>query len=188
MIKEETYTKLDVCFLCAAPATSVCDKCGLVAYCSEFCLKVHRPENFCFPFMVEQKEGVGRFVVAVRDIEPLELVMWDNAACLGPRMGCPPCCLQCLKKTDGEYKCPDCGWPMCDKKCAQGMSHAIECQTLARSEERIEFNNFEEPHDYYRSIAPLRLLRVKEKCPEIWERLGYLMDHNEDRMKASECR
>ena len=46
-----------------------------------------------------------------------------------------------------------------------------------------EFNNLEDPHDHYRSIAPLRLLKVKEKCPEVWERLGYLMDHNEDRIK-----
>ena len=57
---EATYTKLDVCFLCAEPATFTCDKCGLVAFCSEAHQKLHRPENFCFPFMVEQMEGVGR--------------------------------------------------------------------------------------------------------------------------------
>ena len=33
-------------------------------------------------------------MVATRDIEPLELVMWDNAAALGPRMGTAPVCLQ----------------------------------------------------------------------------------------------
>ena len=43
--KEEevkTYTNLSVCFLCAAPATMVCDKCGLVAACSEKQMKLHR--------------------------------------------------------------------------------------------------------------------------------------------------
>ena len=32
-----TYTKLDTCFLCGKPADPqlVCDKCGLVAACSE---------------------------------------------------------------------------------------------------------------------------------------------------------
>ena len=114
-----TYTNLDVCFLCAKKSTFICEKCGLVAFCSEACQKVHRPENFCFPFMVEQRPEVGRFVVAVRDIEPLELVMWDNAACLGPRMGCPPCCLQCLKRTDGKFFCPECGWPMCGEQCSK---------------------------------------------------------------------
>ena len=53
-----TYTNLDVCFLCAKKSTFICEKCGLVAFCSEACQKVHRPENFCFPFMVEQVEGV----------------------------------------------------------------------------------------------------------------------------------
>ena len=106
--KENTYTNLKVCFLCGKPATEVCDKCGLVAFCSEAHKKLHRPENFCFPFMVEQREGVGRYVVAVRDIEPLELVMWDSAAALGPRMGCAPCCLQCLKPADGSYFCQVC--------------------------------------------------------------------------------
>ena len=57
---EATYTKLDVCFLCGEPSTFTCDKCGLVAFCSEAHQKLHRPENFCFPFMVEQMEGVGR--------------------------------------------------------------------------------------------------------------------------------
>ena len=64
-----TYTNLDVCFLCAKKSTFICEKCGLVAFCSEACQKVHRPEDFCFPFMVEQRPGEGRFVVAVRDIE-----------------------------------------------------------------------------------------------------------------------
>ena len=48
---------------------------------------------------------------------------------------------------------------------------------------QVEFSNFTEPHDNYRAIAPLRLLKVKEKVPEVWERLGFLMDHNEDRVK-----
>ena len=37
-----TYTNLDVCFLCGEPATIVCDKCGLVAFCSEKHQKLHR--------------------------------------------------------------------------------------------------------------------------------------------------
>ena len=30
------------------------------------------------------------------------------------------------------------------------------------------------------------MLQVKEKIPEMWERLGYLMDHNEDRQQDAE--
>ena len=136
-IKENTYTNLKVCFLCAKPSIETCDKCNLVGFCSEEHKKLHRPENFCFPFMVEQKEDVGRYVVAVRDIEPLELVMWDNARALGPRMGCPPVCLQCLKPVDGSFRCEKCNWPVCDEKCANGNAHKIECETLKNVTEKV---------------------------------------------------
>ena len=63
--------------------------------------------------------------------------MWDNAACLGPRMGCPPCCLQCLKPVDGSYRCEICGWPVCDETCAKGKAHQIECQTLKNAKEKV---------------------------------------------------
>ena len=37
--------------------------CGLVAFCDDPEHKrLHRPEQFCFPFMVEKREGVGRLV------------------------------------------------------------------------------------------------------------------------------
>ena len=99
-----THCNLAVCFLCAQPSTSTCEVCNLVAFCGPDHAKLHRPEQFCFPFMVEQREGVGRLVVATRDIEALEIVMWDNAAALGPRMGSPPVCLQCLKPVDGGFR------------------------------------------------------------------------------------
>ena len=40
-------------------------------YCTEEHLKLHRPEALCFPFKVERKEGVGRYLVATRDIQPM---------------------------------------------------------------------------------------------------------------------
>ena len=80
--KVNTYTKLNVCFLCGKPSTETCDECNLVGFCSEDHKKAHRQENFCFPFMVERDEGVGNYVVAVRDIEPLELILWDSPCAL----------------------------------------------------------------------------------------------------------
>ena len=38
----KTYSNLSVCFLCAEPATMVCEKCGLIAACSEKHMKLHR--------------------------------------------------------------------------------------------------------------------------------------------------
>ena len=36
--------------------------CGLVGFCGPEHAFLHRPEQFCFPFMVEMREGVGRSV------------------------------------------------------------------------------------------------------------------------------
>ena len=96
------------------------------------------------------------------------------------------CGAQCLKPVDGSYRCPRCGWPMCDETCAGGKAHMIECSTLSQYQGMIDFSNTADTHDHYRAIAPLRLMKVKEKVPEVWERLGYLMDHNEDRVKEPE--
>ena len=93
---------------------------------------------------------------------------------------------QCLKPVDGSYRCPRCGWPMCDETCAGGKAHMIECSTLSRYQGEIDFSNTADTHDHYRAIAPLRLMKVKDRVPEVWERLGYLMDHNEDRVKDPE--
>jgi len=182
---QNTYTNLEVCFYCGVKATGICEKCGLVGYC-EIHKNLHRPDNFCFPFMVEKREGVGRILVATRDIDPLELILWDNAAAMGPRMGGKPVCLQCLKPPKPGKLCGLCGWPVCDEKCEAGYTHKLECCILAESIEKPDFSNLDDVLDVYRCIAPLRLLLVKNKFPEIWERLSYLMDHNEDRVKDPE--
>ena len=59
------------CFLCAGSPASVCPDCGLAAYCSEAHRQLHRPEKLCFPFKIEYRPQVGRFMVASRDIQPL---------------------------------------------------------------------------------------------------------------------
>lgn len=183
---QNTALDLSVCFLCSQPSTRECEFCHLVAFCGPQHARLHRPEQFCFPFMVKQMEGVGRFVVATRDIEALELVMWDNAAALGPRMGSPPVCLDCLKAVDGGYRCTQCDWPLCSLACEQGNIHKMECSTLAVRAGQVQFPSFTETNESYRAIAPLRLLKVKENTPETWERLSYLMDHNIERQEDSE--
>ena len=45
--------------------------------------------------------------------------------------------LQCLKPVDGSYMCPECGWPMCEEKCAKGRSHEIECSTLKAATKKV---------------------------------------------------
>jgi hypothetical protein len=194
-----TYGDASQCFLCGRPATTQCAVCRLVGFCGPAHGQVHRPEEgFCFPFMVEQRPDRGRCLVAVRDIEPLELVLWDSAAAMGPRMGSSTVCLQCLKPLPAakdaaeaaKQRCAACGWPVCGPDCASGPAHRIECPALAEAAKSIGRSTFPseslggEVNDAYRAIAPLRLLLVKTKLPEVWERLAYLMDHNEERQRA----
>ena len=51
---------------------------------------------------------VGRYLVASRDVKPLELVLWDTAAATGPCADSVPVCLECGDKVDGSYHCPHC--------------------------------------------------------------------------------
>ena len=60
------------CFLCSrTDCDSKCEHCGLVYFCGDDHKRLHRPEQLCFPFRIEVKEGVGRCMVATRDIQPL---------------------------------------------------------------------------------------------------------------------
>jgi len=145
-----------------------------------------RPENFCFPFSVEIREGKGRILVATRVIEPLELIMWDEAACLGPRMGGPPVCLNCLKKWNSGSTCERCAWPVCNENCQNGSVHRLECKFLAKSNKKLDLDNPNFACEIFRSITPLRLLLTMKNSPELEERLTYLMDHNVERKKDEE--
>merc|ERR1719474_888355 len=75
------------CFLCGDPASSCCEWCGLVYYCSHYHLSKHRPKTSdrCLPFAIVASPDKGRYVVATRDIEPLELLIDDTAAAIGPK-------------------------------------------------------------------------------------------------------
>ena len=35
------------------------------------------------------------------------------------------------------FRCPECGWPMCDEKCAKGRGHEIECATLKAATKKV---------------------------------------------------
>jgi len=142
-----------------------------------------RPENFCFPFRVQKKPVVGRVLVATRNIQPLELILWDDAAAMGPRMGGTAVCLQCLKVSTLEYLCSSCNWPVCGKKCEMGSIHKKECEILKNSTIKVKFESQEEIINNFRCITPLRMLLSCRQNKEILERCSYLMDHNNERKK-----
>ena len=71
----------ETCFLCPASWDEECEFCEMsVRYCREHRI-LHRRDSYCHLYNVDQLEGVGRIMVAGRDIEPGEVVyLGGNAA------------------------------------------------------------------------------------------------------------
>ena len=66
-------------------------------------------------------------MVAARDLNPLELILKESPAVVGPYSNTLPGCLQCFRKVDGSYACTNCGFPMCNPRC-----QAYEPSTLRK--------------------------------------------------------
>jgi len=133
---------------------------------------------------VKFSADVGRYLVASRDIKPLELVLWDTAVAVGPCADSVPVCLECFAKVDGTYFCPKCKFPLCGEKCVDKKLHKSECEIFAKLEKKINFSNLDEKHPIYTTIAPLRCVLLKINNREGWDTLCKLMDHNQDRFAA----
>ncbi|XP_023321991.1 protein msta [Eurytemora carolleeae] len=119
-----------LCFFCHCVPDGLCE-CGL-AYCNLH-KQIHKPGDYCFPFKVSEREGVGRFLVATRDIRPLELVLWDKAAVVGPGPETLPVCVQCLVRlTPDHVLCSSCNLPLCGAECMNKKEHNDECQIFSK--------------------------------------------------------
>ena len=70
--KDKTNSDLAECYLCQALTDSSCPQCGL-ASCPHHLSSHLNTDNICLPFIIKYKEGVGRYVVASRDIKPNEV-------------------------------------------------------------------------------------------------------------------
>ena len=69
--KDKT-SELEECYLCQTPTSSTCPQCSL-ASCPPHLSSHLTADNVCLPFIIKYKEGVGRYVVASRDIKPNEV-------------------------------------------------------------------------------------------------------------------
>ena len=216
-LKEDNInTYNDKCFLCLKVSEYNCASCS-VPYCSQAHYNLHSFQNpqsssdssestYCFPFRVLEREEVGRYVVATRDIAPLELILVDHPAAFGPNHDTSPACLECLLPIDAKsiHPCEMCNLPLCSpttscgKRRSSGDSiHArAECNVFSKPtptgfEFRVKLDreipdgkdSFIAPE--YGCITPLRLLMLKDTEPHTWDRLQLLMDHDEDRRKET---
>merc|ERR1719234_882261 len=84
------------------------------------------------PYTILINKTVGRYMVAVRDIKPGELIMEERPLTFGPIAS--PVCLGCHKTLQQKkILCALCGWPMCSEKCSQRSPHVdLECDLFSK--------------------------------------------------------
>ena len=60
-------------------------------------VNLHR-SGACQPFELRTKEGVGRYLVATRDIQPFEVILEDACVGWGPFVDLKIVCLACMQE------------------------------------------------------------------------------------------
>lgn len=144
------------CFLCTRSTNQLCPNCRKVHFCRDEHLYYHRRDDYCFPFKVVYQNGKGKSLVATRDINHSDLIMRDQAIVTCPYTKSKAQCLQCHRRVSGQYKCPRCGFPMCDAKCSSGDLHKTECKILEEEDFEADIEDVEIKDDHYACIMPLR--------------------------------
>lgn len=113
-------------------------------------------------FKVQQKETVGRFATAIKDLKAGSVVLEDTPFVVGPNPNTKPVCLECCAPVDGRKdgpRCNKCGWPMCDdcKLNSTRKYHQKECDLFV--ENKVKFFDLVSPHQICMQldcITPLR--------------------------------
>ena len=83
----------DQCFICSSVASDQCEVCQC-QYCGHHHQYHHHPvTGQCLPYHVSRMEGVGRMILAARDIEPGEEIFREKELVVGPSRRVPPVCL-----------------------------------------------------------------------------------------------
>lgn len=116
-------------------------------------------------------------------IKPGSLILKEEPFLIGPMASSDLVCLTCLApiQDDDFYKCPDCLWPLCSKKCSFDESHALECDILAQDEIGIGRPKVRGETPRYELIMMLRALLLKKTKPKLWEVLMSMENHAEIR-------
>ena len=130
---------------------------------------------------VQECEGVGRILVAIRDIAPDEEIFKDSSACHGPRQELLkdlPVCIQCLEsEVKNIKKCEKCQITFCS-----------ECLTIAdqfHNEECSIFKKFINIpwKNKIDIVTPLRLYLAMKSDDNLFNQVSMLMDHELERKK-----
>ena len=189
------------CFLCGSPCSHHCPYCG-EHVCSQVHYEYHRPpgeqtkiadsvpsstdSSQCQPFRLKYGEK-GRYLIATRDIKPLQLIMTDQPCVVGPPAKTVPVCLECLAPlTPSSPPCPGCSVPLCSPSCFSGPLHQQECALLSSSVPSISIEDYSSPHIFYSAIVPLRMWLLKTSNPSLWEKVNFLQEGDQDELEKSQ--
>lgn len=179
------------CSLCQAATNLSCKSCS-VPLCAIH-LKPHRPADTCLPFTVKVADGVGRYVIATRDIAASEIILEDIPAIIGPNFDTEAICVECMGRPDGTFLCHQCDMPLCSEECRDGPRHKPECQMFSAMEPKVQIKQYKKKPTNnnatgqicyeYSCISVLRMLSLRDSDPDSWARVQLLMDHDEERKK-----
>uniref|UniRef100_A0A336KXB9 CSON001018 protein n=1 Tax=Culicoides sonorensis TaxID=179676 RepID=A0A336KXB9_CULSO len=181
-----------VCIVCGTKATQKCTGCYSVTYCG----KQHQVEdwkkghkNSCKCYEIQLSDQLGRYCVATRNIKKGQIILKEKPTLIGPKTVTPAICLSCHKYLspppgqDNFNFCSQCNWPMCNFVCENEPIHQTECKIFAEKKfiPNINFTSQGKTESNYCSIMALRLLLMKEKQPEIYDKIMTLESHLDQR-------
>ena len=84
------------------------------------------------------------------------------------------------------FRCPLCGWPMCNDTCSSSISHQPECN-LSRtrgSPIKLDIKNASKPFPLYEAVALLRCMALKNTEPDKYKSIMQLESHKEERVRT----
>ena len=60
--------------------------------------------NHLLQIMSSEDPGMGRYIIATRDLKPGELILAESPIVVAPMAVTPPVCLVCYKSVDGRTR------------------------------------------------------------------------------------
>jgi len=141
---------------------------------------VHRSDGRCVPWTVKYQEGVGRILVASRDIAPWELIMKDTPLVTVHNM--TDKCIDCEEHlADSNWNQCECGFKRCNTSCSKQSDHDEQCK-LYREITKLNIEN----KLLSTCLQILKLLQLEKSDPNKWEWLTKFMSHQDERNKSEE--
>eukprot|EP00095_Tigriopus_kingsejongensis_P004000 maker-scaffold1031_size68893-snap-gene-0.21 protein:Tk04000 transcript:maker-scaffold1031_size68893-snap-gene-0.21-mRNA-1 annotation:"protein isoform a" len=169
------------CFFCGREEKDLerCSLCTNVLGCSLH-LAIHQPQGtkLCLPFTVESRPGIGRVLVASRDIPQGDIAIYDEALVLAPENG-TVCCACVANIEDDPHWCSRCAAPLCGDCQSSPGDHEAECEILERL--HLTPDHFKRPF-LCTCIGVLKLLLAAKQSIAVSEVVTDLMGHEVERL------